>query len=393
MSAMNAVSVNAFETSIANERTNLLRFCTYLTGSAQAAEDLTQETLLTAWRRRHTITDASGISHWLTASARNVCRNWQRSQARRQKYVFPDQHDGDEGNAIEDFAADFDLDIELERDELITLLDRAMDLLPPETRGLLIQHYVEETPQAELAAQVGLSTGAVGVRIHRGKLALRKALVTDLYSEAVAHGLVTPAQADWVETRMWCMRCGKHRLQGRFNHAENFLHLRCPACYERSNGVGTITYTHNNGLRNIKAFKPAYARILNWCYAFYLEQANAGVVSCQCCGRALPLQVGLPPWASNFPGDFSDMRAETIIYDWCDQCKDGAGCNTWSSLALSIPQVQQFWRDHPRMVKLPERHVEIANSPAVLVGYANVTDSAKIEVAFSTNTFEIIYVG
>ncbi|MBV7330796.1 RNA polymerase sigma factor [Chloroflexi bacterium TSY] len=269
MEATNTEFLTSFETVVANERTNLLRFCTHLTGSSQAAEDLTQETLLTAWRRRNTTTNLDGLSHWLKAIARNVCRNWQRSQARQYKHLsLVEPHATQKPHAEFELADDFDLDIELERSELATLLDRAMDLLPEQTRGLLVQHYIEELPQAELAARAGLSTGAVGVLLHRGKLALRKALINDFREDAVAHGLVMPSDVEWVETRIWCMRCGQHRLQGHFDHAKNFLHLRCSSCCERSVYAGTITYTHSTELQGVKAFKPALSRLLSWDYMY-----------------------------------------------------------------------------------------------------------------------------
>lgn len=382
---MTATHITTFETLVATERTNLLRFCTYLTGSAQAAEDLTQETLLTAWRRRDTITDPSGLSHWLTVIARNVCRHWHRSRIRQEKN-FPLFEEDESQGAGPDIALahDFDLDMELERGELATLLDRAMAMLQPETRGLLVQHYIEDFPQAELAAQTGLSTGAVGVRLHRGKLALRKALLSEFREDAVAYGLVSPSDVDWAETRIWCVQCGQHRLEGHFDHAENFLHLRCPGCRQLSEGNGTVTYGYSSALDGVKAFKPAWSRILKWSYHYnFMSSKLPGFVTCHQCGQASPLRIGSAPWAPNDPN---------AVYDWCDRCNRGNESNSWHSLALSLPQVRQFWKENPRMAELPERHVEIGGSPAILVGYESVTDSHKIEVAFSQNTFDVIYV-
>jgi len=83
--------------------------------------------------------------------------------------------------ALDDAAAqpatslddDGDPTIELERHELAALLDRALALLPPETRLALVQHYIEESSHAAIAARLGLSEGGVAVRLHRGKLAFR----------------------------------------------------------------------------------------------------------------------------------------------------------------------------------------------------------------------------
>ena len=62
------------------QRARLVRLCTAVVGDTSAAEDLAQETLLTAWRLQHRLTDPSGADAWLNAIARNVCRRWLRDR-------------------------------------------------------------------------------------------------------------------------------------------------------------------------------------------------------------------------------------------------------------------------------------------------------------------------
>src|SRR5689334_1417908 len=75
----------SFETLLANERNRLIRFCAYMTGNPEAAEDLAQETLLEAWRNRQKFSvldhgnEACGAK-WLSAIARNVCLRWGRAR-------------------------------------------------------------------------------------------------------------------------------------------------------------------------------------------------------------------------------------------------------------------------------------------------------------------------
>ena len=109
------------------ERARLVRLCAHLTGDVHAAEDLAQETLLEAWRNAHKLHDKGGYSRWLSAIARNVCKRWNYSKGRKMsRLVTPEKEDDisytDDG---------YDLDIELERHELVELLDRAMAMLPP----------------------------------------------------------------------------------------------------------------------------------------------------------------------------------------------------------------------------------------------------------------------
>lgn len=41
---------------------------------------------------------------------------------------------------------------------------------------------------------------------------------------------------------------------------------------------------------------------------------------------------------------------------------------------------------------LPSRQLVIANTSAIVTGFASVTSRARIEVAFAANTFELMYV-
>ncbi|HEX9068257.1 MAG TPA: sigma-70 family RNA polymerase sigma factor, partial [Ktedonobacterales bacterium] len=78
-----------FTAALTSERARLVRLCARLTGSSAAAEDLAQETLLEAWRALEKLRDASGISPWLSAIARNVCLRYQRRRGRELAHQLP----------------------------------------------------------------------------------------------------------------------------------------------------------------------------------------------------------------------------------------------------------------------------------------------------------------
>ena len=371
-----------FATLVINNQARLVRLCAYLSGDSQAAEDLSQETLLIAWRQRARVHDPNGIVHWLNAIARNVCRHHLRGQRRAAAHLaLPEPLD--DTNPRAELAADFDLEIELERTELITFLDRAMGLLPPEARALLVQHYLEELPQAELAAKVGVSTSALAVRLHRGKLALRHLLSGELSDDAIALGLVTPEAIGWRPTRIWCFVCGQHYLEARFNRAEGHLRLRCPGCCNPHDEQDFIANANTPLLRDFKTVKPAFNHAENIVHAHYITHARAGLAPCFQCGQTTPIRPGSPP---GYPIGSSDL------YLWCEACQAGFSTESWGSLALSLPAVRQFWQEHPRMHLLPSRQLVIANTSAIVTGFASVTSRAQIEVAFAANTFELIYV-
>lgn len=235
-----------------SERPRLVRLCAQITGDGEAAEDLAQETLIEAWRHTHKLHDHEGRWLWLTAIARNVCRRWTRGHVREQIYrLQPLCDDHAAGSAVEDAAIDAcDVVQELERDELAHLLDRALALLPAPTRQALVARYIEELPHTEVAERLGLSEGAMTMRLQRGKLALRQMLTTDLRDEAATYGIIIGDSAGWADTRLWCTECGQHHLIGRFvtDRPDTALTLRCPACFRVSDTI----YTHGQGTQLFK---------------------------------------------------------------------------------------------------------------------------------------------
>ncbi len=213
------------------ERGRLVRFCARFTGDRDAAEDLAQQTLLEAWQHTDRLHDPVARDSWLFGIARNICLQWARRHAREAAVRLDRDRaaSGPDSSPDDRLADDFDLELELERDDLARLLDRALALLPPATRAVLIGRYVEESPQAEVAARLGLTQGAVEARVQRGKLALRRVLTGELREEAAAHGLIRWDDEGWQETRIWCPGCGERKLLGRFAEGGD-LQLDYPGC-------------------------------------------------------------------------------------------------------------------------------------------------------------------
>ncbi|GCE21341.1 RNA polymerase sigma factor [Dictyobacter kobayashii] len=180
---------------LTTERPRLLRLCTRITGSPVVAEDMVQETLLEAWRHLDNLQDPQKFPQWLSGIARNVCLRWIRKQEHDTANLLSVSALDEAGfsTLAETLTADFDVEIELERQELAALLDQAMELLPAETRTSLLERYVRESSLADIAALLGMNVNAVSMRLQRGKLALRKVLANELSLESSAY---TPVEYD-----------------------------------------------------------------------------------------------------------------------------------------------------------------------------------------------------
>ena len=368
------------------ERTRLVRFCARLTGNVDAAEDLAQETLIEAWRSAHKLTDSRGYSQWLSAVARNVCLRWLRHQSRdTQRYLRLGDDDDPATLALDGaLAEDGNLTVDLERAELARLLDRALELLPPDTRRVMIERCVEESPQAEVAARLGLSESAVAVRLHRGKLALRRLLANELRDEAGAYGLFGPDAASWQETRIWCTTCGQRRLLGRFIPANGELILRCPGCHSEPGTTACHHVSYIGLFDGIHGHKAALSRVLRWANTYYRPALRQGLAPCTHCGRPAPLRMGLPP------GHPHERGADRYYHVACARCDYPENNSSLGALLLGLPEGSRFWRQHPRIRFLPVREVEARGRAAVVVGFESVTDTARLEALVTRDTFDVL---
>lgn len=374
------------------ERRALVRYCTRFTGDRAAAEDLVQQTLLEAWHRERDLRDPQARRGWVFGIARNLCLMWARRRRREQARLVRPIH-GDQcpaGMAPEDrFVDDFDLELALERDELARLLDRALALLPPAAREVLVQRYIEGSPQAEVATRLGVSEGAVEARLYRGKLLLRRVLTTDLRHEAAAYGLVGAVGGRWEETRIWCPGCGARRLIGRYTRdtPTGEFRLRCPTCdpepddnFARASLAAPAAVA---ALGAVKSYRPALWRWMSWVDAYLRRGLADGVGACVVCGRATMVRryaLEAPPRAGQ------DRRGVALC---CPACGE-TFTQSLGGLVLFLPEGRHFWREHQRVRALPEREIEVGGRAAVVRGLESPRDGAQLDVVCARDTFEVL---
>ncbi len=288
-------------------------------------------------------------------------------------------------------TAGFDIERDLERDELAALLDKALGLLPPASREALVARYVAESPHAEIAARLGVSEKALSMRLARGKLLLRRVLATELRDEAAAYGLASAPAAEWQETRIWCPLCGQRRLLGRFDKSPDRgeFTLTCPWCSARQ-GPGVVSATTfadvpNLGkvLAGVNGYKVAFTRLLVWGADYYRHSLVCRAAACPKCGIPAPVRLGPPAHWPPVPHTAHHLHLH------CDRC--GITPNTaLAGLVLALPEARHFWRAHRRIRLLPERAVDAAGRAALLVGFESVTGRGRLEVVAAADTYETL---
>lgn len=146
------------------------------TRNEQDAADLTQEVFLRAFDRLSTYRNGCSLFSWLYTLAVNRANDWSRSRTRRlerlQTYM---QEEGLHGEANKATAG-------LESQEEGRMLYRALDLLSPETREILLLRYRHDQPVRDVAAVFGMSESAVKMRVKRGLEQMQK-LLLEMYGD------------------------------------------------------------------------------------------------------------------------------------------------------------------------------------------------------------------
>lgn len=150
-------------------------FVHYRVGRQQAlAEDVVQETFVTAFERLHTYDARSTLHTWICGIARNKIRE----HRRKRKTASIDQ-------ILEDSDADIDAilvnlereplpDWVVEHEETAELVGATLSSLPPDYREALVSKYVDGLSVAQIGGRTGRSEKAAESMLHRARLSFSR---------------------------------------------------------------------------------------------------------------------------------------------------------------------------------------------------------------------------
>ena len=131
----------------------IFRVCMGYINDYEQARDLTQETFISVWRNLSSIKNKSKISTWIFRIATNNCLRAIEKSKKGTKtelpYNLPEVHE------------------ETQEEKLTFLYNCIAEL--EETDRIIISLVLEDLPQAEIAAIVGLSNVNIRVKVHRIK--------------------------------------------------------------------------------------------------------------------------------------------------------------------------------------------------------------------------------
>ncbi|MEX0938504.1 MAG: sigma-70 family RNA polymerase sigma factor [Pirellulales bacterium] len=142
----------------------VFRFALRMTGDHHAAEDVAQEALLRAWRKRSGLDDTRATRAWLLTIAANVWRDQlRRAKLRRSESLPADGHASREPSPLRTVTA---------RDEASRAV-ALMDTLPARQREVLYLFSCEGLSLEEIAAVLATNRDAVKANLHLARKRMR----------------------------------------------------------------------------------------------------------------------------------------------------------------------------------------------------------------------------
>lgn len=144
-------------------------FLTAMARDDWIAEDLAQETFLSAKQNLSSLKDPNKVKSWLFRIARNKCLDhFRRASTKRER---ADERAGE--------RSDPDLNLvqlQLERSEMSSCVQGKIDKLPEAYRTVLFLFDIMEMSHQEIADVLDDKQGNVKVRLHRARKALKEIL-------------------------------------------------------------------------------------------------------------------------------------------------------------------------------------------------------------------------
>lgn len=159
----------AFRELVETYQDAVVRVCQSIMRDHGRAEDIAQETFVTAYRKLDKFDSVKGtFAAWLFTIARRLCIN-----ASKKSVAIPIAEPPDGASSPDDAP-----DIHAGRNEAFQALDNALATLSEEHRRAFVFAEIEELPYSEIAQIEQIAVGTVKSRVSRAKNALQGLLRT-----------------------------------------------------------------------------------------------------------------------------------------------------------------------------------------------------------------------
>ena len=160
-----------------------------LTGNQDDAEDVVQDAYVRAYRAIKRFRGESSFSTWMYRITSNCA-----STALSRRSRHPTEELGDDAPIV-DLRPEQDPSLRAEAAMLRQHIDRAIRSLPERLRQVVVLRDQHDLTHSEIAAELGITTSAAKVRLHRARQRLRSTL------QRTSAGQIALIQDDAIQDR------------------------------------------------------------------------------------------------------------------------------------------------------------------------------------------------
>lgn len=176
-----------YERAVALHKDMIYSFAYYYLGSAEEAEDVTQDVLIKLWQHLPGL-PADSVSPWLNRVTRNASYDRLRKRRTLRRFVVEPFEDDDPAASAP--TSEPDPEAAASRTSLRGRVRAAIADLPEPYRSVLILRELQELSYADTARTLEIPLNTAKVQVHRGRKLLRDKL-RSLFEEGASAGRAT----------------------------------------------------------------------------------------------------------------------------------------------------------------------------------------------------------
>src|SRR5919199_5541234 len=83
------------------------------------------------------------------------------------------------------------------------------------------------------------------------------------------------------------------------------------------------------------------------------------------------------------------LQDAQLLYVECAAC-GAAVSQSFQGLVSTLPQLQAFWRQHPRLRLVRQHEIEAAGQSALVTSFASVVDTARLDVVIARDSLRLL---
>lgn len=166
----------AFDALIRPRLDRLFRMSMAIVRNESDARDAVQDACVAAWRELPRLRDHDRFDSWLAQILVNACRQGLRRRRRTQVREIPVDDLGSPDRHVRGATRAPSTGGPADAAGQVEAIQRAFERLDPNVRALLVLHYVEERPLAEIARILRAPVGTIKWRLSRARASLGRAL-------------------------------------------------------------------------------------------------------------------------------------------------------------------------------------------------------------------------